>query len=711
MGSPEESVHQHDDVPREAEVRAGVLQSSHAVFLSYASQDAEAARRICEALRAAGIKVWFDQSELRGGDAWDQSIRKHIKTCVLFIPVISRHTHDRDEGYFRLEWKLAVDRCHLMAADRTFLLPVVVDDTRDDDERVPDKFRDVQWTRLPAGETPPAFVERVKRLLSPEPPTRARLPTDAASGSLPITVAKGRPSPWRHALPVAVALMVVAALAYALISRPWISKPAATSATSNATPSPGAPPAGFSPPPHSIAVLPFVNLSGDKEQEYFSDGLTEELLNSLAAIEGLQVAGRTSSFSFKEHPDIATVAHKLNVGAVLEGSVRRSAHTVRISAQLVNTVTGFHVWSKTYDRDLGDVLKLQTEIATAVASALEVTLLGNVSAKIELGGTRNPAAFDAYLRGSKAYGTLHRAIDLQSAAAVYQSAAAAYTEAIRLDPKYALAFTGRSMTLDTYAYYQPDPAARPSFDEALADARQAIALAPELGEAHLALARVFEDGFLDFARAADEYSRALSLAPGNARVLQHYGAFAVYMGHTEEGLAAGRHAVVLDPLSTDSHDRLGEAQWAARQYNEAAAAFEEVITLDPGAWRAYAWRGFAYYGLGDFERARSSCEVEVGARKGWILYCLALVYEKLGRHVDAEAIFSKVRAELSDIAPYQCAEIYAQWGNTARALDWLQRAVRLHDSALGWLKTDPLMDPLRNEPRFQAIERALKFPD
>src|ERR1700682_6045811 len=146
-----------------------MTEPSHAVFLSYASQDAEAAERICTSLRAAGIEVWFDRSELRGGDAWDQSIRKQIKTCALFLPVISRNTHNRDEGYFRLEWKLAVDRCHLMAADKAFLLPVVIDDTRDDDERVPERFREVQWTRLPDGVTPATFVERVRRLLSGEP--------------------------------------------------------------------------------------------------------------------------------------------------------------------------------------------------------------------------------------------------------------------------------------------------------------------------------------------------------------------------------------------------------------------------------------------------------------------------------------------------------------------------------------------------------------
>src|SRR5690348_6285542 len=155
--------------------------ASGAVFLSHASQDVEAAQRICAALRGAGIEVWFDQSELRGGDAWDQSIRKQIKTCVLFIPVISHATHHRREGYFRLEWKLAVDCSHLMDAEMAFLLPVVIGDARADDVRMTDRFREVQWTRRPGGDTPPAFVERVKRLLVPESPPAAG-PTRPGSG-------------------------------------------------------------------------------------------------------------------------------------------------------------------------------------------------------------------------------------------------------------------------------------------------------------------------------------------------------------------------------------------------------------------------------------------------------------------------------------------------------------------------------------------------
>jgi len=213
------------------------------------------------------------------------------------------------------------------------------------------------------------------------------------------------------------------------------------------------------------------------------------LLNSLSRINELQVAARTSSFSFQgEHPDIATVAHKLNVGAVLEGSVRRSAHRLRVTAQLVNGVTGFHLWSDTYDRDLGDVLKLQTEIATAVATALKITLLGNVAARIEIGGTHNPAAFDAYLRASKASSSFIEA-------ATIQSAIAAYTEAIRLDPDYALAFAGRSRALSGYSQeFATGAAIREYLGRAQVDARQALKLAPELAEAHLALARFYTPG-------------------------------------------------------------------------------------------------------------------------------------------------------------------------------------------------------------------------
>jgi TolB-like protein/Flp pilus assembly protein TadD len=662
-----------DESPKAATMPA------QAVFVSYASQDAEAAARICDTLRSAGIEVWLDKNELRGGEAWDHSIRKQIKACALFIPVISKHTHERAEGYFRLEWKLAVDRSHLIAAHKAFLVPVVIDDTGEDEDHVPDKFREVQWTRLTAGNTPPEFVTRIQQLLSgasgqPEP----RRPAAA--------VASAKSS---ERIPLALAIVVLAAIgAFFLVEKPWTAKPEA--------------PAAFSPPPHSIAVLPFANMSGDKEQEYLSDGLTEELLNSLAEINELQVAARTSAFSFKgKDTDIATIARKLNVAAVLEGSMRRSGNTLRITVQLINAVTGFHLWSHTYDRDLGDVLKLESDIAGAVASALKVSLLGDEVAKIELGGTRNSAAFDAYLRGRKAQLGGHTDKD-------FQTAIAAYTEAIGLDPNYALAYANRSISRSAYAGEASGAAIRESYDQAQSDAHKAIALAPDLAEGHLALAVHLENGLLDFARANDEYERALALAPGNAAVLRAYGYFAVLMGRTEPGLAAARHAVVLDPLNVNSHISLGQALYWVGLHEEAIGVSQDALALDPDDPEALANRGLAYYALGDFERARISCE---GRPDYWqSQQCLAITYDKLGRRADAESMLAKLKASLGDGAAYQYAEIYAQWGDTTKALEGIDYATRVRDPGVEYLKADPLMDPLRKEQRFQAAIRELKFP-
>jgi tetratricopeptide (TPR) repeat protein len=250
---------------------------------------------------------------------------------------------------------------------------------------------------------------------------------------------------------------------------------------------------------------------------------------------------------------------------------------------------------------------------------------------------------------------------------------------------------------------------REVIDKAQEDARQALALAPELAQAHFAFAYVLGVGNLDFAQASAAYERALALAPGNAEVLRQSGLFAVWMGHFNAGLAATRRAVVLDPLARESHSRLGEALYFGRQYEEAIAADAEVISLEPDYEPAYGYRGLAYYVLGDLQSARASCETKPDY---WLSQqCLAVVYDKLGRHPDAEAELVKLKEAQGDVVAYQYATIYAQWGNRTQALEWLETALRLRDSGLEFLKTDPLMDPLRKEPRFQAIERELKFPN
>jgi TolB-like protein/Flp pilus assembly protein TadD len=672
-----------------------------AVFLSYASQDAEAAGRICSALRAAGIEVWFDRTELRGGDAWDRKIQDQIHECRLFLPVISANTERRDEGYFRREWALAADRTRDMAERKTFLLPVVIDDTPERGASVPDKFRHVQWTRLPGGTTPPEYAAHIAQLLSSPALTVPRVRASPAGSMSTATLAVGAPflRPKRALLAIAV-VIVIAALAYVAVRRP----PQQPDSTLAGSPATGvAPSTSFSPPPHSIAVLPFVNMSGDKEQEYFSEGLTEEILNSLARLGTLQVSARTSSFSFKgKDSTIGAIARELNVGAILEGSVRRSERTIRVTAQLNDAVTGFHLWSQTYDRDLSDVLRMQTEIANAVASALKVTLLHDAAAKLELGGTRVPAAFDAYLRASRGY---YDASDAKS----FQPVLDAYTEAIRLDPGYVIAIADRSLAFDYYAgAYATGQAVRHSYEEAARDARRAVALAPELAQAHLALATSLESA-LDFADAAVEYQRALARDPNNVRLLRQYGLFAVLMGRSDEGVNTVRRATTLDPLNGTGYTRLGWTLLYARRNEESVAANSRGLLLDPRDYPASVNRGLAYYALGDLQQARSSCEASLD---NWYSQaCLAITYEGLGRHADAQAKLARLKASMGDAQAYWYAVIYAQWGNPAAALQWLETAQRLHDPALEAMKVDQFMDPLRNQASFQAIERALKFPN
>ena len=360
------------------------------------------------------------------------------------------------------------------------------------------------------------------------------------------------------------------------------------------------PASAYSPPPHSVAVLPFVNMSGDPTQEYFSDGLSEELLNALSRVDDLQVAAQTSSFHFKGNAtDLPTIAHKLNVATVLEGSVRESGHTIRITAQLVNATTGYHIWSETYDRNVDDALTLQSDIANAVASALEITLLNNPAVKTDLGGTRNPQAVDAYLRGLK-----FAAATLRSGEEARQTIGA-FTEAINLDPNFALAYTARARALVDYGSFFMIDATHETFSKARADATKAITLEPDLGEGHAALAAAMEIGFLDFVGAGIEYERAIALSPGSERVLRSYSRFAGNMGHIDVSVTTAKRCVELDPLSVDAYRALGEAFEDARRYPEALTAFQTAIRLNPAhATEAYQRAGRIHYLMGDIQRQR-----------------------------------------------------------------------------------------------------------
>jgi TolB-like protein/Flp pilus assembly protein TadD len=684
-----------------------------AVFLSYASQDAEVARRICDALRASGIEVWFDQSELRGGDAWDRQIRQQIHDCRLFIALISAHTEARDEGYFRREWKLAVDRTHDMAEKKTFLVPVVIDDTSERGASVPDKFHEVQWARLPGGNTPLLFVEHVWRVLSLEPSATSRPTATALPGFVPTTTARA-PS-WSK--PAWLAMVVFAVGGACLVAeRVWHSnhareplrvRPTASelATRANATPDNAV---SFIPPPHSIAVLPFANLSGNPKQEYFSDGVSEELINALSHIESLQVVARTSSFSFKgQNVDVGTIARKLNVGTILEGSVRRAGNKVRITAQLINTVNGFHLWSEDYDRDLKDILALQTDIATAVARQLQVKLLGVEASSLELGETDNPLAYDAYLRAAHLMATADTLPD-------FQAGLAALNQVVTLDPGYAAALALRARALIDIAGFTEDRLTRKRLvDSAQRDAERAVALAPSLASAHIALGWfVRAVSHVDFSGAEQEMRRAIALEPGSAYVQCYYGAFQTYLGHFEEALTAARYATRLDPLNFRYRVSLSDDLYRARHFKEAVSAADDALSLTPDAHEPNAYRVLSYLGLGQFEQARKMCESRsVQLDDADRHYCLAIAYHALGNAMDAERELQELKSgDRDNSRAYVLATIYAQWRDRVSALHWLATADRAHNPDLAFLKVDWMLDPIRNEPEFREIERRLRIP-
>jgi TolB-like protein len=481
-----------------------------AVFLSYASEDAAAAEQIAMALRTAGIEIWFDKSELRGGDVWDRMIRQRIRDCALFVPVISRHTQERLEGYFRLEWRLAVDRSQRMAAERAFIVPVVVDSTRDREALVPDYFHEVQLTRLPGGETPPTFVERIKTLLGPkaspaQAAATATAPGPTAGQSPGASLPSARLS--RFALG-AVGAVVALVIAYFVVDKFWLSKRAAASSTTSATV------AGAHAPPvvteKTIAVLPFVDMSEKHDQGYFSDGLSEELIDMLTRVPDLRVPARTSSFYFKgKSEDIATIAQRLHVAHVLEGSVRKSGNALRVTAQLIRADNGYHLWSETYDRELKDVFKVQDDIAGAVVTALKVHLLPTqFAAQAEL-RTANIEAYNQYLQGKQSFN--------RGDTEGYQRAVTAFSAATTLDPRYASAYA--ALALAQFWLADSKGGDKTRYQSALESASKAVALAPELGAGYAARGFLRAVYSFDFAGGKADLDEAVALSPGDADVL------------------------------------------------------------------------------------------------------------------------------------------------------------------------------------------------
>jgi TolB-like protein len=669
-----------------------VTDPSRAVFLSYASQDAEAAQHLCNALRAVGVEVWFDQSELRGGDTWDASIRRQIKSCYLFVPMISANTQSREEGYFRREWKLAVDRTYDMAGGRAFLLPVVTDGTSDSEALVPEKFREVQWTRLPSGANTDAFVDHVRRPIAPEssaptsPSLHSRQNPAAATGvTHSPALARSPPSTRRSFLPWFAGALLILGIGYFVADRFLLSKHAS--------------PAAEMVSDKSIAVLPFTDMSEKKDQEYFADGMAEEILNLLAKVPRLTAVSRTSSFQFKGHDvDVKTIGSTLGVRYVVEGSVRKSGNRFRITAQLIDTRDGSNRWSETYDRNIDDAFKVQDEIAASLVRALEIAVgASELPARLS---PKNAASYDLYLRGRQAFDRYDRD--------GFEQAADLYRHALELDPQFAPAASALAnvqLFMTQWGYVAP----KIGYEGARHAAELALKLDPRLAEPHQILALVAVQYDWDWSAAATENERGSDLDPRYPMGRASRGVLSLVLGRLDDATSQMNAALRLDPLSPNILFLRGWALFWSGHLPEAEASFRRVLQISPTYESAHYYLGHVLLAQGDLAGALNEMDHELDDESR--LAGLASVQFAMGRKREADAVLAQLTKRSAEGWASGIASVHAIRNEPDAAFEWLDRAYAQKDEDLYLIKGNPLFRNVARDPRYKAFLRKMNLPD
>jgi TolB-like protein/Tfp pilus assembly protein PilF len=479
---------------------------------------------------------------------------------------------------------------------------------------------------------------------------------------------------------------------------------AAAQASTQASAELGAPVTAFSPPGHSVAVLPFVDMSERKDQEYFSDGLSEELIDLLARNRNLQVTARTSSFYFKgKQVTIAEIAKTLGVANVLEGSVRKSGNTLRVTAQLIRAADSYHLWSGTYDRNPDDLFKVQDAIAGEVVSALKVLLSPNATSAVA--DAPSVEANDLYLQA-----TFFRA---KGSAAGVNKAGELLARAVAVDPSFAKAWATLSRIKVRQVIDELIPAA--GLERARLEGRRAaeraVALAPGLTEPHVALGRVYLLD-MDVARAAAEFHRALEIDPRNADATLQLGFIALEHGQIEEQIRMSEQALALDPLDINIMTVLGQAYLNNGDPAPAERVFRRERELAPARKGVDFRLGSALLMLGKPKEALELMENEVGGDDDSRQWVRAMVYPALGRKPQADAIMAALDEDPRTLTPLDIAEAHATRGEIDLAFDWLERQYRTDPKRLSvifW--TSYLLRPLRGDPRYQVLRRRLNLPE
>lgn len=459
----------------------------------------------------------------------------------------------------------------------------------------------------------------------------------------------------------------------------------------------------------SLVVLPLVNLSGDKDQEYFADGMTDELIANLAKIRSLRIISRSTAMAYKgAHKPLSEIARELRVDAVVEGTVLREGNRVRITAELVQVSTDRHLWADTYESQIGDVLALQNRVSSAIVNEIRINLTPEDRERLSKAPSVAPEAYEDYLKG-RYYWNKRTDENLIKAIGYFE-------DATRKDPRYALAYAGLS---DCYAIISatifgtvPSSVSAP---KAKAAAQRALEIDPTLTEAETSLATVKFNYDWDWPGAAAEFDRAIHLNPSYATAYQRYSLYLMAMGRTRDSFEKINKARELDPLSISINFSLGWRLYMARQYDRAIEQIQNTIEMDPSYELSHLVAGQTYLQKGQFERAVAELRKAVDLSHGtpMMVSALAHTYARAGNKIEAEKLLAQLGVESKNqyVSPYYFAIVYAGLGENETAMDWLDKAFADRSNGLVFLQVEPELDGLRSNPRFIALRKKLEFPE
>jgi TolB-like protein len=649
------------------------------VFISYASSDAAIASALVEDLERHGIACWIAPRDVDAGALYADAIVRAIGAARAFVLVLSENSIDsshvgkeveRASSKKRPIFVLRIDAAPLTPALEYFL-------------------SESQWLDAQAGKIEPAYTKLIGALRKSAPTTPGTVAGETPSaGTAPAAQFRGRRNRILFAAGLAAIAVAIAAL---LADKFWLAPHDTAEQRTTAAANPVS--------DKSIAVLPFTDMSEKKDQEYFADGMAEEVLDLLAKLPGIRVIGRTSSFQFKgKTEDLRTIGRTLGAAYVVEGSVRKSGDRLRVTAQLIGTHDGSHVWSGSYDENFGDVLKIQDRMAAGIVRALQITVGADELQTRPL--LKNSEAYDLYLRGRYAFDRFDKA--------GFETAAGYFQQALALEPSYVhaaewLAWTHEFMS--EWGYVPP----REGFELARRSAQRALVLNPGSGDAHAVLVGVHVIYDWDWSAAAEEGRLARQFAPQDPEVLVSVSDLARALGHADEAAGIIDSAFIVDPLFAAWHESLGNIRYRTGRLTEAEAELRKTLEISPTYASGHFYLGQILLAQGKLDAALLQMQQEApdeGRDTG-----LAIVYHAMQRRPESDTALARLTKERAGEAAFEIAQVHAYRGELDQAFTWLNRAFDQKDIELFLIKGDPLLKNLEGDPRYKAFLQKMNLPE